>query len=200
MENINDILIKAEKTVLEYVPQVKNLNIQLVSDREQVIPEIGIGGNYSKAENRITIFIDPEHKNILENISKEILKTLAHEYMHASREQKIPWEECTLLEALVTEGLAQCFEVEVCGEDPIYARTLSAYEIQHILKQVTSILNTNDFDYSGIFFGVGGIYKKWTGYSVGYWLVNEYLRKTHKKASQLILEDSKTFLLSLKED
>jgi len=44
-----------------------------------------------------------------------------------------------------------------------------------------------DYDYRKWFFGVGGNdIPQWTGYSIGFAIVGEYMQKTDKKASDLM--------------
>ncbi len=194
MNKFEKSLELAKQKVFELIPEIPDLDVVLILDAEKTIPELGIGGNYRKEYNCISIYIDPEHKHIQENYAEEILKSFAHEYIHATREQKIPWENCTLLEALISEGLAQNFEFEITGKKPLYASSLSETEILENFKKSELLLNETNFDYSEWFFGSGTEIKKWTGYALGFWLVEKYCNKVSKKPHELVHQPSNEFI------
>jgi len=199
MEKFEKSLIYAKKTVLGYLPNISGLKTEIIFEPNKTIPEIGIGGSYKKNKNQISIYLNSEHKNIKENFDKEILQTFSHEYAHAVREQKIPWENCTLLEAFITEGLAQSFEFEVSSKKPIYALSLSQKEIDTYWEMAFLEINRTDFDYSKWFFGSDKKIKKWAGYALGFWLVQNYCKKNNKKSNEIIHLDSIGFLPELEK-
>ena len=162
---------------------------------ENCIPELGIGGQYTKADSRINIYLDLTNSHLNENLEQEIGRTFAHEYMHALREQYVSWENGTFLDALIAEGLTQSFEVEVQSHLPpsAYATALTASELDDAWIKAKDILNQQEYS-DDWFFGGNGI-KKWTGYSLGYKLVQNKIKETGLKASQLYKLPSTDFLL-----
>lgn len=50
-------LEKAKNYVLKYLPEISGLKIEIFFDASKTIPEIGIGGQYDKASNLISIYI-----------------------------------------------------------------------------------------------------------------------------------------------
>lgn len=191
--NLELSLQKAKDVVFKILPEIKGLEVIIKEDTEAVIPELGISGKYEKDKNLISIFIDSKHENIRGNFNIEILKTFAHEYVHAYREQVIPWENGTLLDCLISEGLSQSIELELTSETPIYAQALSEQAIISLLSIHSDILKSTSFDYKSWFFGSEKI-EKWTGYSVGFWLVQKYLKKYKKKASDVLQMESSNFI------
>lgn len=195
LKQAKEVLVKAEERVHKVLP-IFPLNVFLEDNLEKAIPELGICGQFIKAKNQLNIWIDSSNQNLKNNFEEEVTRTFAHEYMHAYREQKISWENGTFLDSLVSEGLSQNFELEIWigGKLPIYATQLSEEEIKIAWKRVRPLLYGHEYDFDSWFFGSEkDSIKRWTGYSLGFWLVKKYMEKTGKKASELAQEDSEKF-------
>ena len=54
-------------------------------------------------------------------------------------------------------------------------------ENEEILDKLRSQLDLNYYDYNTIFFNGSNELPRWSGYSLGYYLVKKYLKKTGKK-------------------
>lgn len=54
-------------------------------------------------------------------------------------------------------------------------------ENKKILEELRDRLDSNDYDYNAIFFNGNNKLPRWSGYSLGYYLVKKYLEKTNKK-------------------
>ena len=54
-------------------------------------------------------------------------------------------------------------------------------ENEKILEKLRSQLDSNYYDYDTIFFNGSNELPRWSGYSLGYYLVRKYLKKTGKK-------------------
>lgn len=54
-------------------------------------------------------------------------------------------------------------------------------ENEKILEKLRSQLDLNYYDYDTIFFNGSNELPRWAGYSLGYYLVKKYLKKTGKK-------------------
>jgi hypothetical protein len=54
-------------------------------------------------------------------------------------------------------------------------------ENERILEELREQLNSNYYDYDTIFFNGNDKLPRWSGYSLGYYLVKKYLEKTGKK-------------------
>lgn len=124
------------------------------------------------------IFID------VQNFTQEALaNSVAHElnhtifyYYHYNRFGKY-----TLLDNIVLEGLAENFREGVMDQKPApWAIALKEEKAIDVLKSLKPYLSSRDSSlYRKIFFG-DAKYKRWTGYSIGYWLVKEFRKKQTK--------------------
>ena len=161
------------------------------------IPELGSSGQYTKDARCIDIYLDLNNPHFKDNFATEIARTLIHEYMHVVREQYIPWENGTLLDSLIAEGLTQSFEIEVQPELPpsIYATSFSEYELDDLWNKAKPLLDQRGWINEEWFFGGENI-KRWSGYSLGYKLVQDKIKESGLKASELYKLPSADFLPS----
>ncbi len=146
------------------------------SDPFWTIPAWGIGG-FTHGKGRITIALAPNHPRFGDPERGERLAAiLAHELHHIARGRG-PGYGRTLGEALVSEGLAQCFEVEIGCAPPPYAVALRDAELSDFAARAREELNAQDYDHGAWFFGRRGDprFPKDGGYSLGYALVRAWL-------------------------
>lgn len=190
---------KIEKAYQEIMPVIEgkielpDIDIVVSDNPKGVIPEIGIGGNSPDA-NSIFINIDKDFPNIENEIEEKIKSTLAHESHHCTRSEYFYYGD-NLLEAMVTEGLADHFDLEINdGEEKPWCDALSDEELIELMKKAEKEFNNEKYDHVKWFFGVDSEIPKWAGYSIGFKIVGDYLEKTGKKASELFSLDSKEFL------
>jgi len=160
-----------------------------------VIPEMGMVGS-ARNPNLIYISIDPLHPNLSSTIGSNLLKTLLHEYHHCARQLILGFPR-TLIDALVSEGLADHFQLEITGgEPPPWSSALSDEQLQKFVPIMKNEFKIPKYDHRGWFFGSDdrGI-PRWTGYSVGFQIVSDYL-KSHPKetASSLYALSSELFI------
>lgn len=164
-----------------------NCNIVVYADPEKVIPEEGVGG-LSWRSDWIRIDIDPNTKlGINSAIQKHLPGMVAHELHHASRSRAVGYGE-TLSEVLVTEGLAQAYQEFLYPDVNVaYAHHLTEEEINKAWKRAQAELDSKEYDHFEWFYGPGKL-KRWTGYSLGYNIVQQYLAK-HSKENPATLVD-----------
>lgn len=130
-----------------------------------------------------------------------LIETVAHELNHALF-LYYHHDRCnvyTLLDDMVMEGLAEHFrEATVDGKPAPWSCALTRQEAFRVLKSLKERLYSKDHNLlQKIRFG-GGAYKRWTGYSIGYWLVKEYMKKGKKKSwEELMKIEPKSILQSL---
>ena len=120
----------------------------------------------------------------------EISEVLVHELCHAARWGKNPEYMKTLYDALIFEGLAVYFTSEfIKGKknrqdfmNIILSR--SDEENEKILNNLKDQLESANYDYNEIF----GWNEKmpWVGYSLGYYLIRQYLSKNNHKIETAI--------------
>ena len=101
--------------VLGVLP-VSAVTVTVSVNARQAVPEYGIGG-YSPNANAVQIFIDPKLLAEEDSLRRRLAHTLAHELHHTGR-QRGPGYGRTLFEAMITEGLAERFAVDLLGSDP----------------------------------------------------------------------------------
>lgn len=191
MRNIFDVTAKKVISLTEEV----ETDIVVRHSPQNTIPELGISGQYTKDARCIDVYLDLNNTHLKDNFEIEVTRTLIHEYMHVVREQYVPWENGTLLDSLVAEGLTQSFEIEVQPELPpsIYATSLSEEELNNLWNKAKSILNQRGWINDEWFFGSDDI-KRWSGYSLGFKLVQDKIKKSGLKPSELYKLPSTDFI------
>ena len=160
------------------------------------IPELGTSGQYTKDARCNDVYLDLNNPYLQNNFETEIARTLIHEYMHVVREQYVPWENGTLLDSLVAEGLTQSFEIEVRPDlsPSIYATSFTEEELSNLWNKAKDILDQRDRINDEWFFG-GGDIKRWSGYSLGFKLVQDKIKESGLRASDLYKLPSEAFLV-----
>ena len=155
----------------------------LVTNRlyDIIIPEDGVGGR-TKTSDFIEFAIDEEKAT--ENLISEMV---THELCHAARWGKNDEWINSLLDGVISEGIATYLEAEFVkdrNEKTVFIKTIlerSDEENEKILEKLRSQLDSNYYDYDTIFFNGSNELPRWSGYSLGYYLVRKYLKKTGKK-------------------
>ena len=181
-----ETIAKAVKEAKQYVfPKLKiDWDIDLlVTNRlyDFIIPEDGVGGR-TRTSDFIEFAINEEKAT--ENLISEMV---AHELCHAARWGKNDEWINSLFDGVINEGIATYFEAEFVKdrtEKTVFIKTIlerSDEENEKILEKLRSQLDSNYYDYDTIFFNGSNEFPRWSGYSLGYYLVRKYLKKTGKK-------------------
>ncbi|MCC7133320.1 MAG: hypothetical protein IT352_11755, partial [Gemmatimonadales bacterium] len=100
----------------------------------------------------------------------------------------------TLLEAMVSEGLADRFSMELLeiGERP-WSTALNGAALTQWLDQARAQFDSRNYNHADWFFGSGSI-PLWAGYSIGYLLVKDYLTAhPGESAARLVAAPAATF-------
>jgi len=118
------------------------------------------------------LFIAPDvftKESVADSVAHEINHTVSYHY-HFDRYAK--W---SLLDRIVNEGLAENFREDVLKTKPApWAIALSEQKAFEVLREIYSKLNSKDNKiHQAVLFG-NDKYERWTGYSIGYWLVKEF--------------------------
>lgn len=202
LSNAREMIISAIKTAEEYVfPRLKiDWDIDLlVTNRlhDIVIPEDGVGG-YTKTSDFIEFAINEEKAT--ENLISEMI---AHELCHAARWGKNDERIITLFDGMISEGIATHLEAEFVKdreEKTVFIKTIlerSDNENKKILEELRDQLDSNYYDYYTIFFNGNDKLPRWSGYSLGYYLVKKYLEKTNKKIEDAFTDKYADFKITL---
>lgn len=139
------------------------------------LPETGIFG-YAPLDHLVQITLNPDNPHFAASWRTELPATVAHELHHARRWQG-PGYGSTLLEVLVSEGLAQANELdERGGEPPPYAR--AGVDLDALWARALPLMDRSDHNFEAWFYGSeADNLSRWGGYSLGYELVRRHLAR-----------------------
>jgi hypothetical protein len=175
-------------------------NIDLVVNNRMdflVIPEDGVGG-YTYASDFIISALDLKSMSI-----PRFKEMLAHELCHAARWGKNEEWMNTLFDGMISEGIATYFGTEFAknnSEKQFFTKAMlerSDEENERILNELRGNLDDKHYDYNTIFFTGNDKLPRWSGYSLGYYLVKKYLEKTHKAIEEAFADKYKDFRIVL---
>lgn len=125
------------------------------------------------------IFLSPELWS-----PKALVNTIAHELNHTIfyYHHYHNFGNYTLLDEVIMEGLAENFTEHVVGAEPApWSIALTRDQAFELVGSMDDKIfsSKNQSLIKGILFG-NDTYQRWTGYSMGYWLVKEFM---HKRSS-----------------
>lgn len=118
--------------------------------------------------------------NLNEYSKKSIENTVAHELNHTIYyyHHYDDFNNYTLLDEILLEGLAENFREQYFNpEVSKWAGALNKDEAFEVLKESKDILESRDQKVIKEFLFGNDKYQRWTGYSVGYWLVKEFINR-----------------------
>lgn len=173
---------------------VSNVDIAIVNNPHGAIPEVGVGG-MTYNPHFVVISIDSKFPNLINTLENQLERSLIHELHHCARWSVVGYGK-TLLEAMVTEGLALHFVVEVTSNDTDRWNTaLTGDQMKTYFHKAKSEYHNIKYNHSAWFFGTSTDIPKWTGYSLGYDIINKYLKRhPDKKPSQLYGAKAEIFI------
>lgn len=186
----------AERTLtrVKSIFGVDDVALEVREDAERTIPETGAGG-FTPDSHTIFVYFDSKNPYFAKNFEREIKSTVAHEFHHAVRNRAFNWEKDTLFGAMITEGLADHFDLEMNGGTPHpWSVSLSDEELKRVEEMAAPEFGSREYNYNEWFFGsLSRDIPRWTGYALGFKFVGDYIRKTGKKASELVTEPPESF-------
>lgn len=169
------------------------VRVEVNADPVLVIPEIGVGGRAPDAHH-VFLAVDTARPDRDSLPGVAVPAILAHELHHTARHAG-PGYGGTLLEAAVSEGLADHFAQEMYGgPPPPWSTALAGAELAAWTDSLLASAS-GPYDHPAWFFGVGGQVPRWTAYSVGYELVRRFM-EAHpgRRASDLVAEPASSFV------
>ena len=155
-------------------------------------------GGYTYASDFIVIFLDLKTMTI-----SHLKEMLVHELGHAARWGKNDEWMNTLFDGMISEGIATYFGTEFAknnSEKQFFTRAIlerSDEENERILNELRGNLDDKNYDYQTIFFTGNDKLPRWSGYSLGYYLVKKYLEKTHKTIEEAFADKYEDFKIVL---
>ena len=201
LSSSKEMIVGAVKTTEEYVFHKLKIDWDidlLVTNRlyDIIIPEDGVGGR-----TRTSDFIEfAINEKATQNLISEMM---AHELCHAARWGKN--KECinSLFDGIISEGIATYLEAEFVKdreEKTVFIKTIlerADNENKKILEKLRDQLDSNYYDYDTIFFNGDDELPRWSGYSLGYYLVKKYLEKINKKIEDAFADKYADFKITL---
>jgi len=167
----------------------------VVQAGKRIIPEKGHLG-YAPEPGLVFITVDPDNPALQANRGSSLERMFAHELHHAARWDG-PGYGSSLGEALVSEGLAGHFALELFGGGPEPWEQLPEREVRTYATLAAQEWDRTDYNHEAWFFG-GGDLPRWIGYSLGFRLAERFLSEhTHCRASTLAGAEAHDFRLML---
>lgn len=170
--------------------------VDIVVHNGRAIDEIGGILGYAPDPHNMYITLDSQHPKLLESIPIWVPSTVAHEMHHNKRWSTVGYGQ-TLLEKIVSEGLASYFEHEMNPELNIpWSRAFkSIEEATEVWTLAKTKLDTKDISHGEWFFGEGKV-PRWAGYTLGYNIVESYIKEhTGKTAALLVSTPARMILM-----
>lgn len=197
LEKYKDRIMKTAKESVKIIGKkipLHDVDVVFYDNPENVIPHLGIGG-YTQTPEMVLVSLNPKFKHFEKTISAEIIRTLTHELNHCMRMKAVGYGN-TLFEAMVSEGLADHFELQITKKKPqAWDTILTAKHFRSMKKKAQKEFNNKKYNHAEWFFGSNDRkIPKWTGYAIGFKVVGEYLRNNpDKKPSQLFAAKAEEF-------
>jgi uncharacterized protein YjaZ len=157
-----------------------NLEINSKVTKIHIIPNFNpltdkdLNGVYGFSEigNNIVIFLNPK----INGWKTELKKTICHEFAHVITLQYYNWDP--LINCIIFEGLGEHFREKVVGgKIASWSKIILRKECKKWFKKLKNKLNSTSFKlYYKVFFG-SEKYPRWLGYTLGYQIVGDFLKK-----------------------
>lgn len=184
VQRIADDTFRDARSQLEGLPTRLTLIVRWGKD---VIPETGENGTASYPGN-VMWTLDPD-RDVLATIRSQLRATLFHELDHLARESRV--KPITLVDRVVSEGLATAFERDVAHTDPLWASAPDPSWEREILEQpgdadVTTWISRHPDG------------RRWIGIRVGTAWVDRAARATGKTPATLVFASTDEILHAAK--
>lgn len=140
---------------------IGRLSIRVFASQTNVIPEIGLNG-YTPSATEIRLFIHSTFQSLDDSIETHLFPLLAHEMHHARRTRLVGYGS-TLLEAVVSEGLADHFSMEVAGvEPPVWSVSVQGETLDHWIFKASEAWLEPGYRHAEWFYGTHPDIPRWT--------------------------------------
>lgn len=150
------------------------VTITIDPDATRAIAGYGIGG-FAPDGATVDISIDTSFPDWEGLLAARLPAIVAHE-LHHVRRWRGPGYGGTLLQAMVSEGLADHFAVELLGAPvPPWSDAFPRDQTAPLLELARPQFDSTSYDHAYWFFGPNPPLPRWTGYTLGFRIVEDYL-------------------------
>jgi hypothetical protein len=163
-----DGLVNRELAMIAGALHSPNATVNFVVNARAAIPEVGVGGFTNPQTGVVTVSLDPQSRvGVERTLGVWVPITLAHELNHSTRILDGPGYGNTLVETIVTEGIADEFSRSLHADGPAipWDDVLTPRQ-QHDLWTAAQGQTTNLTLHAEWFFGTGHV-PRWAGYTLG---------------------------------
>ena len=166
--------IEATQRIVSTLVAPPRLDILVERGAGAVIAEIGMVGQSYRA-TLFSLTVDPDNPNFASSLADGTLRRqVAHEVHHCLRYAG-PGYGASLGQALVSEGLAGHFVRRLFQTPPEpWERAVEAKVAWGFLPDAETLASFS-YNHRSWFFGAGGHYPRWLGYTLGYMIVGRWL-------------------------
>lgn len=188
---ILDRVLKALDNVVILLQYNKRVDIVIIeSQKFFVIQKLGISGS-AIGKSCIEVRIDFSHKELQKIIDVELPATIYHEFTHLVRENSVGYGN-TLLDSFVSEGISCFVEKSILRNRKIpYIQKIKNEKI--LWSKAQQLLGKPKCNYSEWFLGTGKL-PNWTGYRLGFLIVEAFMKKNNIDLAKLIRTTPKEIL------
>jgi GNAT superfamily N-acetyltransferase len=189
---IREMLTTTLARVTQALP-LDGVTISVSADASRAIGGYGVGG-FTPDGRTVQLHVDPAFPEIAQLLPSRLPPMLAHELHHAKR-WRGPGYGRTLLEAMVSEGLADRFSIELLGAAvPPWSDAFARDETALYLDLARPELDSTSYSHERWFFVRSATLPRWTGYTLGYRLVEAYQTEhSGATAAQLVNTPASAF-------
>jgi len=202
VDSLRPLIIEGIKLAISEIRQfldVTNVEFRVVVFPERTLPDKGMSGAAPNKE-QIYLLLDPEHPLLRKSLSEELVAVIAHEYHHTLRYRTVGFGS-NLFEAIISEGLAEHFCMEVTGSAPPWAKQIPEELLAPWRAKAETIWFNSAYNYPAWFIGLNSDIPHGTGYSIGRNIVGEYLAAhPDERPSTLHATPAEKFLPEKKEE
>ncbi|HSX28119.1 MAG TPA: DUF2268 domain-containing putative Zn-dependent protease [Candidatus Saccharimonadales bacterium] len=177
------------REVRKLLPSIhKSITFVVQVNKHETMPEYGTGGATRNSE-LILLFLDSKlpygERGLLAN-TREIV---FHELNHAAR-YAIPIWHKSFLDSCLMEGLATVFERDRAGSKPLYG----IYDLSEVTDWLRELQEGNPESRWQEYMFRHGDGRRWIGYKVGTYLIDEALQRSGKSIEALTLMECQDIL------
>lgn len=151
---------------------VSGITVVVSSEPEPFATGWGVAGGFSGG-TEVEISILPSVPDAL--LAEQLAYVAAHEFHHVARSRGPGYGFGTLLQAMVSEGLADHFAAEHLGQGPppaVFA--FGPLELELWLERARPLFDSLTYGHNNWFFGASPEIPRWTGYALGWEIVRRY--------------------------